>query len=109
MMLPLGTSAVTIGFGMLITFDHAPVDWRAQPWLVPLGHALVAAPFVVRTMLPVLRARPAGWIEAAGTLGASPLRAWWEIDVRLLAPPAGRRRGVRRGHLARASSAPPPS
>jgi thiamine transport system permease protein len=54
---------------------------------VPLGHALVAAPFVVRTMLPVLRARPTGWIEAAGTLGASPLRAWWSIDVASLKRP----------------------
>jgi thiamine transport system permease protein len=87
MMLPLGTSAVTIGFGMLITFDRAPFDWRAEPWLIPLGHALVAAPFVVRTMLPVLRARPAGWIEAAATLGASPLRAWWHIDVASLRRP----------------------
>jgi thiamine transport system permease protein len=86
-MLPLGTSAVTIGFGMLITFDQAPFDWRAEPWLVPVGHALVAVPFVVRSILPVLRARPMGWRAAAATLGASPLRAWWEIDVRLLRRP----------------------
>ena len=56
LMLPLGTSAVTIGFGMLITFDTPPVDWRAEWWLVPVGHALVAAPFVVRGALGVLRA-----------------------------------------------------
>lgn len=86
-MLPLGTSAVTIGLGMLITFDQDPFDWRAEPWLVPIGHALVAIPFVVRTLLPVLRARPAGWLEAAATLGASPLRAWWHVDVRVLARP----------------------
>ncbi len=86
-MLPLATSAVTIGFGMLITFDRAPVDWRAEPWLVPVGHALVAMPFVVRAALPVLRARPVGWREASAMLGASPLRAWWEIDVRLLRRP----------------------
>ncbi|MFM2073088.1 MAG: hypothetical protein RLZZ623_3352 [Actinomycetota bacterium] len=86
-MLPLGTSAVTIGFGMLITFDHAPVDWRGAVWMVPLGHALVATPFVVRTMLPVLRSKPIGWTEAAATLGASPVRSWWEIDVRLLRRP----------------------
>ncbi|MFN6119905.1 MAG: ABC transporter permease, partial [Actinomycetes bacterium] len=86
-MLPLGTSAVTIGFGMLITFDTAPVDWRAEPWLVPLGHALVAVPFVVRATLPVLRARPAGWREAAATLGASPPRAWWAVDVQLVRRP----------------------
>lgn len=87
MMLPLGTSAVTIGFGMLITFDHAPFDWRGEPWLVPLGHALVASPFVVRTLLPVLRSRPESWLEAAATLGASPLRAWWAIDVPMLRRP----------------------
>lgn len=88
MMLPLGTSAVTIGLGMLITFDVAPFDWRDAVWLVPLGHALVAVPFVVRTLLPVLRARPTGWLDAAATLGASPLRAWWAVDVRILRRPA---------------------
>lgn len=87
LMLPLATSAVTIGFGMLITFDQAPVDWRDERWLVPLGHALIAVPFVVRAALPVLRARPDSWLDAAATLGASPIRAWWEIDVRLLARP----------------------
>ena len=55
MMLPVGTSAVTIGFGMLITFDQAPYDWRAEWWLVPVGHALVAVPFVVRATVGVLR------------------------------------------------------
>jgi thiamine transport system permease protein len=87
LMLPLATSAVTIGFGMLITFDTTPFDWRDEPWLVPLGHALVAVPFVVRAALPVLRARPTGWLDAAATLGASPTRAWWEIDVGLLRRP----------------------
>jgi thiamine transport system permease protein len=86
-MLPLATSAVTIGLGMLITFDRPPVDWRGDAWIVPLGHALVAAPFVVRTVLPVLRARPQEWLDAAATLGASPLRARWETDVRLLRRP----------------------
>lgn len=79
MMLPIATSAVTIGFGMLITFDTPPFDWRAEPWLVPVGHALVAIPFVVRTVLPVLRGIDAGRIEAAATLGASPLRAWLTV------------------------------
>ncbi len=86
-MLPLGTSAVTIGFGMIITFDRAPFDWRASSWLIPVGHALVATPFVVRGLLPVLRSRPTGWLEAAATLGASPVRSWWEIDVRRLGRP----------------------
>jgi thiamine transport system permease protein len=79
LMLPIGTSAVTIGFGMLITFDTPPVDWRAEWWIVPVGHALVAVPFVVRVTLGVLRARDPELIDAAATLGASPTRAWREI------------------------------
>jgi thiamine transport system permease protein len=86
-MLPLATSGVTVGLGMLITFDRPPFDWRGEPWLVPLGHALIAAPFVVRTVLPVLAARPSTWLDAAATLGAAPTRAWWEIDVPLLRRP----------------------
>ena len=81
-MLPLGTSAVTIGFGMLITFDQPPFDWRSQWWLIPLGHALVATPFVVRTLLPPLRSVPLGRVEAATLLGASPTRAWLDVIVR---------------------------
>jgi len=76
LMLPLGTSAVTIGFGMLIAFDTAPFDWRASWWLVPVGHALVATPFVVRTCVGVLRSVDPDLASAAATLGASPTRAW---------------------------------
>jgi thiamine transport system permease protein len=79
LMLPIATSAVTIGFGMLITFDQDPVDWRATSWIVPIGHALVAIPFVVRAVLPVLRGVEQTRLDAAATLGASPLRAWRSI------------------------------
>jgi thiamine transport system permease protein len=76
LMLPLATSAVTIGFGMLITFDTDPVDWRASWWLVPVGHALIAVPFVVRTCVGVLRSVDPAMTDAAATLGASPAQAW---------------------------------
>ncbi|QQS24099.1 MAG: iron ABC transporter permease [Actinomycetota bacterium] len=85
LMLPLGTSAVTIGFGILITFDEPPLDLRDSAWLVPLVHALVAVPFVVRAVLPVLRALPADLRHAASTLGAAPLRVWREIELPLAA------------------------
>jgi thiamine transport system permease protein len=76
LMLPLATSAVTVGFGMLITFDTPPFDWRASWWLVPVGHALIAVPFVVRTCVGVLRSVDPAMTDAAATLGASPARAW---------------------------------
>ncbi|MGW7520266.1 ABC transporter permease [Streptomyces sp. NPDC054796] len=84
LMLPLGTSAVTVGFGFLIALDEPPLDLRSSWILVPLAQALVGVPFVVRTMLPVLRAVDAGLREAAAVLGASPLRAWREVDLPLV-------------------------
>ncbi|MYW65355.1 ABC transporter permease subunit [Streptomyces sp. SID8379] len=81
LMLPLGVSAVTVGFGFLITLDEPPLDLRASWILVPLAQALVGVPFVVRTMLPVLRAVDGRLREAAAVLGASPLRAWREVDL----------------------------
>ena len=53
-MLPLGVSAVTLGFGFLITLDEPPLDLRDSPLLVPIAQALVALPLVVRTLAPVL-------------------------------------------------------
>jgi len=79
--LPLGTSAVTIGFGMLIALDEPPLDLRTSWWIIPIAHALVGVPFVVRTMVPVLRAIDPALHEAAGVLGASPARARREIDL----------------------------
>ncbi|MFF6975757.1 ABC transporter permease [Streptomyces tsukubensis] len=84
LMLPLGVSAVTVGFGFLITLDEPPLDLRASWILVPLAQALVGVPFVVRTMLPVLRAVDGRLREAAAVLGASPLRVWREVDLPLV-------------------------
>lgn len=79
--LPLATSAVTIGFGIIITFDADPVDWRSSWWLVPVGQAMIALPFVVRTVNGVLAAIPPDLSWAAATLGATPLRAWRRVVV----------------------------
>ncbi|MEU6960957.1 iron ABC transporter permease [Streptomyces chrestomyceticus] len=84
LMLPLGVSAVTVGFGFLITLDEPPLDLRSSWWLVPLAQALVGVPFVVRTMLPVLRAVDERLREAAAVLGASPWRVWREVDLPLV-------------------------
>ncbi|MET8942951.1 iron ABC transporter permease [Streptomyces sp. NPDC004542] len=81
LMLPLGVSAVTVGFGFLIALDEPPLDLRQSWILVPLAQALVGVPFVVRTMLPVLRAVDGRLREAAAVLGASPWRVWREVDL----------------------------
>jgi thiamine transport system permease protein len=86
LMLPLGVSAVTVGFGYLITLDVLPGDLRTSSVLVPLAQALVVTPLVIRLLLPVLRSIDERLRQAAASLGASPLRVWGEVDV----PLAGR-------------------
>jgi thiamine transport system permease protein len=83
--LPLGVSAVTVGFGFLIALDKPPLDLRTSFLLVPIAQALVAIPFVVRTMTPVLRSIDPRLREAAATLGASPARVWREVDLPIAA------------------------
>ncbi len=80
LMLPLGTSAVTIGFGFIVALGW-PVDLRASVWLVPIAHALVAVPFVVRMTVPTLRSIEPETREAASVLGASAWRVWRHIDL----------------------------
>ncbi|WP_028049264.1 iron ABC transporter permease [Cellulomonas sp. URHD0024] len=85
-MLPLGVSAVTVGFGFLLSMHHPfglPVDLRTSPLLVPIAQAVVAVPLVVRTVLPVLRAIDPRLREAAATLGASPFRVLRTVDLSL--------------------------
>ncbi len=69
-MLPLGASAVTLGLGFLVTFRQPAWSGLPFPLLIPIAHALVALPMVVRTLLPALRSIPASLRQAASTLGA---------------------------------------
>lgn len=81
LMLPLGTSAVTLGLGFIVAFNHPPLMLIANPVLVPLAHSLVALPFVVRSLQPALASIPQQLRSAAAVLGASPWRVWREVDL----------------------------
>ncbi len=83
-MLPLATSAVTLGFGFIIALDEPPLNLRASWLIIPISHTLVALPFVIRSVLPSLRAIPPSLREAARTLGAGSLDTLLTIDLPLL-------------------------
>ncbi|PHR30146.1 MAG: thiamine biosynthesis protein ThiP [Desulfotalea sp.] len=83
-MLPLATSAVTLGFGYIITLNAPPLNLRDSLIIVPIAHTLVAFPFVVRCVLPGLRQIPSNLREAACMLGAAPLTVWRHIDFPLI-------------------------
>ncbi|RPI78624.1 MAG: iron ABC transporter permease, partial [Desulfobacteraceae bacterium] len=84
-MLPLSTSAVTLGFGFIIALDKPPLNLRSSWWLLPIAHSLTAFPFVIRCLLPTLRNINAHIREAAAVLGASPFNVWKSVDLPLAA------------------------
>lgn len=79
-MLPLGSSAVMLGLGFLLTFGK----WLTSPLMVPVAHTLVALPFVIRALQPAIASIPQRLRQAASTLGASPLEVWKNIDLPIL-------------------------
>lgn len=84
LMLPLATSAVTLGFGFIVALDEPPLNLRASWLIIPISHTLVAFPFVVRSVLPSLRAIPSSVREAAQVLGARPFDLLRTIDLPLV-------------------------
>jgi thiamine transport system permease protein len=80
LLLPLGTSAVTLGLGMLLVFSRPPLDWIRSPGMLPVAHSLIAFPFVVRGLKPAFAGIPVRLREAAATLGADPWRVWRAVD-----------------------------
>ena len=82
--LPLGTSAVILGFGFLVALGNMPVDLRVSPLLIPIAHTLVAMPFVVRAVVPVMRSIDRRLHEGAAVLGSSPARTWRLIDLPII-------------------------
>ncbi len=84
LMLPLGTSAVTLGLGFIVALDRPPLDLRASPILTPLAHTLVAFPFVVRSLTPALRSIRPRLRQAAAVLGAAPWQVVRHVDLPLI-------------------------
>ena len=83
-MLPLGTSAVTLGLGYLSAFSWIPNSIRWFPILIPMVHALIALPFVIRIIQPVIHSIPENLHEAALTLGVPERQLWKHIDLPLI-------------------------
>ncbi len=84
LMLPLGTSAVTLGLGFIIALAHPPLDLRTSPLLVPIAHTLVAFPFVVRSLTPALTSIQPRLRYAAAVLGASPRQVLRHVDLPII-------------------------
>ena len=83
-MLPMTVSSVIIGLGYFIISNRIRGDLGVGYTLVVLAHMVIAIPFVLRTILPEYRKIPASYMQSSLTLGASPLRTFFLIEVPLL-------------------------
>jgi thiamine transport system permease protein len=83
-MLPLATSAVTLGFGFVLALNKPPLNLRRSLLLVPIAHTLVAMPFVIRSVLPAMRRINPRLREAAALLGADPQNVLLQVDWPLI-------------------------
>jgi thiamine transport system permease protein len=82
--LPLGTSSVTLGLGFLLAFNRLAFFKQFPQVLIPIAHTLVALPVVINTLYPAFSAIPENLRAAAGNLGASPIKILQKIDLPLI-------------------------
>jgi thiamine transport system permease protein len=71
LMLPMGVSAATLGFGYILAFNNPPLALLGSWVLIPIAHTIAALPLVVRVLLPVVLAVDSRLLEAAQMLGAN--------------------------------------
>ncbi|MFM6963543.1 MAG: ABC transporter permease [Micrococcales bacterium] len=85
--MPLGISAVMLGFGYLVSFGAGPLPLRSSWLVVPLVQAVFAVPLVVRQVASALGSVPIELAESAATAGAGRWQIWRTIEAPLLAAP----------------------
>lgn len=83
-LLPLGTSAVTLGLGFFIAFSRGDFLLDYYPLLIPAAHTLIALPFVLHVIQPAVESIPKNIKDAARTLGASPFNIWRQVELPLI-------------------------
>jgi putative spermidine/putrescine transport system permease protein len=83
-MSPLMLPAILTGLAL---FQVLLLSGVGRPvWGLVMGHTLVAVPYVLRTTLAVLANFDTRVEEAAASLGASPVRVFFEVTLPLIRP-----------------------
>ena len=86
--LPFVVSPVMVAFGLLLLYP-AQTD---SVFMLIAAYALLAYPFVAKSLASALDSMPTHYHDAARSLGASPWRTFWRVTFPLLRPAL--RRGV---------------
>jgi thiamine transport system permease protein len=93
--LPFMVSPVAVAFGLLLLYPQ----WSATRLLLITAYAMLAYPFIAKSVSAALDAQPAHLLQAARSLGASPWRCFWRVTLPLITP------ALRRGMAFAAASA----
>ena len=93
--LPFVVSPVMVAFGLLLLYPQ----WAATQTLLISAYALLAYPFIAKSISAALDSLPAQLLQVAATLGASPWRCFWRITLPFMLP------ALRRGMAFAAASA----
>jgi thiamine transport system permease protein len=80
--LPFVVSPVMVAFGLLLLYPQ----WTASFGLLVCAYALLAYPFVAKSLAAGLDSMPVHLAQAARTLGASPWQVFWRVTLPLLRP-----------------------
>ena len=81
---PLMLPAILTGLALFQVFQV--LGWGRPTWALAVGHTLVAVPYVIRTTLAVLADFDRRIEEAAASLGASPVRVFFEVTLPIIRP-----------------------
>ena len=84
MLIPLFVPAVVLGISVAISFGSITVfgfQLYGSPLMVACAHSLWAMPLALTVLQPSFEAMDHSMVEAAGDLGASPLRAFLTVTL----------------------------
>jgi thiamine transport system permease protein len=80
--LPFVVSPVTVAFGLLLLYP----DLTANLAVLLAAYALLAYPFIAKSLTAALDALPATVLQVASSLGANPWRVFWRVTLPMVAP-----------------------
>ena len=83
-LLPLGTSGVLLGFGIIVTLNSSFWDIRSSWWIIPIAQAILGIGLVARIVGTALRDVNTEMRDAAKVLGASDVKIWRHVDLPII-------------------------
>ena len=85
-MLPIGVSAVTLGFGMIRAFISPPIQIYGSWWAIVIAHTVIVFPFVFRAISNAVRSMNPDLTDAAKTLGATRIQRFLMVELPQITP-----------------------